>query len=203
MAKQTRRQFATHAVMAVSGVAVLSASELDAVNTGLADFATESLVTDIGTDYWRLVQRQFRLEPGLVYLNNASLGPSPALVADATEAFRRKLDAFPSRYMWGGWSEEFEAVRSKAAALLGASAEEIALIHNTTEGMNLVASSLNLEPATRSFWLTTNTPLGRFPGSTGKSRRASSWCGRRCRSCPSTRRRSSRSIGRRIPRGQK
>ena len=147
MAKQTRRQFATHAVMAVSGAAVLSASELDAVNTGLADFATESLVTDIGTDYWRLVQRQFRLEPGLVYLNNASLGPSPALVADATEAFRRKLDAFPSRYMWGGWSEEFEAVRSKAAALLGASAEEIALIHNTTEGMNLVASSLNLEPS--------------------------------------------------------
>ena len=146
MAKQTRRQFATHAVMAVSGAAVLSASELDAVNTGLADFATESLVTDIGTDYWRLVQRQFRLEAGLVYLNNASLGPSPALVADATEAFRRKLDAFPSRYMWGGWTEEKEAVRSKAADLLGASAEEIALIHNTTEGMNLIASSLDLEP---------------------------------------------------------
>jgi selenocysteine lyase/cysteine desulfurase len=101
---------------------------------------------DLGKDYWRLVQRQFRLEPGLVYLNNASLGPSPALVADATEAFRRQLDGFPSRYMWGAWSEEKEAVRSKAAALLGASSEEIALIHNTTEGMNLVASSLELQP---------------------------------------------------------
>jgi selenocysteine lyase/cysteine desulfurase len=101
---------------------------------------------DLGKDYWRLVQRQFRLEPGLVYLNNASLGPSPALVADATEAFRRQLDGFPSRYMWGAWSEEKEAVRSNAAALLGASSEEIALIHNTTEGMNLVASSLELQP---------------------------------------------------------
>jgi len=146
MAKQTRRQFATHAVVAVSGAAVLSASEPDTANTRSADFVTESLVTDIGTDYWRLVQRQFRLEPGLVYLNNASLGPSPALVTDATEAFRRQLDAFPSRYMWGAWSEEKEAVRSKAAALLGASPEEIAIIHNTTEGMNLVASSLGLEP---------------------------------------------------------
>jgi selenocysteine lyase/cysteine desulfurase len=67
-------------------------------------------------------------------------------VADATEAFRRQLDAFPSRYMWGGWSEEKETVRSKAASLLGASPEEIALIHNTTEGMNLIASSLGLEP---------------------------------------------------------
>ena len=101
---------------------------------------------ELPEDYWRLVQRGFRLEPGLVYLNNASLGPSPDMVADATEAFRRRLDAFPSRYMWGGWSEEKEAVRSKCAALLVADAEEVALIHNTTEGMNLVASSLALEP---------------------------------------------------------
>jgi selenocysteine lyase/cysteine desulfurase len=48
--------------------------------------------------------------------------------------------------MWGGWKEEFEAVRTKCAALLGASAEEIALIHNTTEGMNLIAFSLDLAP---------------------------------------------------------
>jgi selenocysteine lyase/cysteine desulfurase len=48
--------------------------------------------------------------------------------------------------MWGGWSEDKEAVRSKSAGLLGADAEEIALIHNTTEGMNLVAASLDLAP---------------------------------------------------------
>jgi selenocysteine lyase/cysteine desulfurase len=118
----------------------LDRAELAAHAEGLA--AAKSELAD---DYWRLVRRGFRLEPGLVYLNNASLGPSPELVADATEAFRRRLDAFPSRYMWGGWSEEFEAVRSKCASLLGADGEEIALIHNTTEGMNLVASSLALE----------------------------------------------------------
>jgi len=95
--------------------------------------------------FWRLIQKQFRLEPDLLYFNNASLGPSPALVADATESFRRKLDAFPSRYMWGAWNEDKEAVRSKASELLGASPEEIALNHNTTEGMNLVAFSLDLK----------------------------------------------------------
>jgi len=56
--------------------------------------------------FWRLVQKQFRLDPGLLYFNNASLGPSPALVADATEHYRQKFDAFPSRWMWGGWKEE-------------------------------------------------------------------------------------------------
>ncbi len=80
----------------------------------------------------------------MLYFNNASLGPSPALVADATESYRRTLDAFPSRWMWGGWKDEYEAVRTKSAELLGASPEEIALIHNTTEGMNLVAFSLDL-----------------------------------------------------------
>jgi selenocysteine lyase/cysteine desulfurase len=144
--RDTRRSFISGAVGAVSGAALLAAADLEAFQTGVEDLASASQADDLGKDYWRLVQRQFRLEPGLVYLNNASLGPSPALVADATEAFRRQLDGFPSRYMWGAWSEEKEAVRSKAAALLGASPEEIALIHNTTEGMNLVASSLDLDP---------------------------------------------------------
>ena len=143
--RETRRSFISGAVATFSGAALLAAADLEALQIGVGDLASASTADALDRDYWRLVQRQFRLEPGLVYLNNASLGPSPALVADATEAFRRKLDAFPSRYMWGGWSEEFEAVRSKAAALLGASSEEIALIHNTTEGMNLVAFSLDLD----------------------------------------------------------
>jgi len=144
--EDTRRSFVARTAAAVSGAALLAAADLEALQTGVEGLASASRANDLGEDYWRLVQRQFRLEPGLVYLNNASLGPSPALVADATEAFRRQLDAFPSRYMWGGWAEEKEAVRTMAATLLGASAEEIALIHNTTEGMNLIASSLDLEP---------------------------------------------------------
>jgi selenocysteine lyase/cysteine desulfurase len=97
-------------------------------------------------DYWELVKAQFAFAPGLYYFNNASLGPSPEIVADATEGFRRTLDGFPSRYMWGGWSTDKEQVREKAAATVGATAEEIALIHNTTEGMNVVAASMDLEP---------------------------------------------------------
>ncbi len=144
MMPQSRRAFVTKWMAGIAGSALVAhgdSGRLMAHAEALAGSGAER-----SEDYWRLVQRGFRLEPGLVYLNNASLGPSPDMVADATEAFRRRLDAFPSRYMWGGWTEEKEAVRSKCAALLGADAEEIALIHNTTEGMNLVASSLALEP---------------------------------------------------------
>ena len=48
--------------------------------------------------------------------------------------------------MWGGWDDEKEATRKKVADLFSVSEEEIALIHNTTEGMNLIASSMALEP---------------------------------------------------------
>ncbi|MFC1627892.1 aminotransferase class V-fold PLP-dependent enzyme [Gemmatimonadota bacterium] len=102
--------------------------------------------SDDSEDYWDLVKAQFNFAEGLYYFNNASLGPSPELVADATESFRRTLDGFPSKYMWGGWNTDKELVREKTAAAVGASPEEIALIHNTTEGMNVVAASMDLEP---------------------------------------------------------
>ena len=141
MTETTRRGFVTSTMGAIGAAAILS--ELGTTSDAIAD-ELSSAADDAA--FWRLVQKQFRLEPGLLYFNNASLGPSPALVADATESFRRTLDAFPSRWMWGGWKDEFEEVRSKGADLLGASPEEIALIHNTTEGMNLVAFSLELDP---------------------------------------------------------
>lgn len=114
-------------------------------------------------DYWELVKTQFTFEPGLYYFNNASLGPSPALVADATETFRRTLDGFPSKYMWGGWNTDKELVRQKAARTVGAAAEEIALIHNTTEGMNVVASSMNLEPGDEVILADHEHPSGTIP----------------------------------------
>jgi selenocysteine lyase/cysteine desulfurase len=124
----------------------------------LTEIVREPLLADAGSTagalsreddseaYWDLVKAQFTFAAGLYYFNNASLGPSPELVADATENFRRTLDGFPSKYMWGGWDRDKEIVREKAAQAVGASSEEIALIHNTTEGMNVVAASMDLEP---------------------------------------------------------
>jgi selenocysteine lyase/cysteine desulfurase len=159
MPEHSRRSFLSRLVAGVAGGALLTAAD----RTTLQAHAEELAGPERGDDYWRLVKRGFRLEPDLIYLNNASLGPSPALVADATEAFRRTLDAFPSRYMWGGWEGEKEAVRSKAAAFLGADAEEIALIHNTTEGMNLVASSLDLKAGDEVIVADHEHPSGTIP----------------------------------------
>lgn len=96
-------------------------------------------------EWWRVVKSQFPLEEGLLYFNNGSLGPSPDYVINNTELFRRKLDAFPSKYMWGGWTADKERVRSLIAGYFSADSEEIAVTHNTTEGMNLFARSFDLK----------------------------------------------------------
>ncbi len=113
--------------------------------------ATDSIVwgdltTDASEAYWESLAKQFVFTPNLKYFNNASLGASPIPVQKATETYKKMLDGFPSKYMWGGWDEEKEAVRSKLANLFSVSNEEIALVHNTTEGMNLMARSFDLKP---------------------------------------------------------
>ena len=101
---------------------------------------------DTSEEYWHLVKSQFNLAEGLHYFNNASLGASSTHIQQETHHFRNLLDGFPSRFMWGGWEEEKEEVRKKVADLLSVSSEEIALIHNTTEGMNVIARSFDLKP---------------------------------------------------------
>ncbi len=95
--------------------------------------------------YWNFVKKHFTFDLGLTYFNNASLGATPDMVHSATNEFRKTLDAYPSKYMWGDWDDEKENVRNKIAELMHVSPEEIALTHNTTEGMNLIASSLELQ----------------------------------------------------------
>ncbi|MBZ5495703.1 MAG: aminotransferase class V-fold PLP-dependent enzyme [Acidobacteriia bacterium] len=141
-----RRDFARQAFSGIAGSAFLTAAARHRLLAQAGSQISDLSSREGGEPYWELVRSQFPLLQGLYYFNNGSLGPSPSLVIDATEKFRRTLDGFPSKYMWGGWNSDKEGVRAKAAALLGAAPDEIALIHNTTEGMNVVASSIDLKP---------------------------------------------------------
>ncbi len=141
----SRRSWLSNSLTAIAGAALLAPSELLALQHRESQLAQRLSDTNNDEGYWELVKSQFVLEEELRYFNNGSLGTCPEYVVKATEQFRRTLDGFPSKYMWGGWADQKEAVREKAAALFSVSPETIALIHNTTEGMNLIASSLQLE----------------------------------------------------------
>lgn len=140
-----RRRFVQTALMGLTGSLVLSPKLIGKTVDQTQTFR-RSLIRHEGSEaYWELIKEQFTFEDDIRYFNNASLGPSPELVKDSVEQFRRTLDGFPSKYMWGEWSKEKELVREKAAQLLGVSVDEIAIIHNTTEGMNVIAASMDLQ----------------------------------------------------------
>jgi selenocysteine lyase/cysteine desulfurase len=140
----SRRNFINRSIAVVAGAMVVPS---------LSTASENSLFPNINRPYsadderwWDLVKSQFSIRNDLIYFNNGSLGPSPEYVIDKTEKFRRLLDGYPSKYMWGGWESEKEDVRSLIADYFSVDSEEIAIIHNTTEGMNLFARSFDFKP---------------------------------------------------------
>lgn len=107
---------------------------------------------------WQRVRREFRLHPGLVHLNCGSIGATPRVVTDALISYLAELEGNPLANTWGGLGNEMEKVRAKGAEFIGAELDEVALTRNTTEGMNHVASGLDLRPGDEV--LTTNHEHG-------------------------------------------
>ncbi|MEL7119033.1 MAG: aminotransferase class V-fold PLP-dependent enzyme [Bacteroidota bacterium] len=141
-----RRNWLKNSMLGVAGSALLTPLQAKALNENEERLFTQLDVEQADEKYWELIKSYFVLAPGLTYFNNGSLGTSPEYVVKATDQFRRTLESFPSKYMWGGWQDQKEEVRKKAGEFFHVSAETIALIHNTTEGMNLIASSMDLKP---------------------------------------------------------
>jgi selenocysteine lyase/cysteine desulfurase len=95
---------------------------------------------------WQLLRRQFPLEDGLIYLNAANVCPASRPVLDRYAALLRDFQANPSFQNRDKYRPLRESVRSKVAALLGVSADEVALTRNTSEGTNLIVRGIDLRP---------------------------------------------------------
>ena len=137
-----RRKFLKSSLAGIAGV---SALPLQAFFDEAKKSIPQRLDFDDEEEYWESIKEQFVFDKNLKYFNHASLGSSPKAVRDATARFMETLEKFPSKYMWGGWEDEKEAVRKKVADLFSVSPEEIGLNHNTSEGMNLIAKSFDLK----------------------------------------------------------
>jgi selenocysteine lyase/cysteine desulfurase len=95
--------------------------------------------------YWDLVRQQFPLEKDLVYLNAANICPASRLVSDRHTQFAKDFNANPSMQNREKFKLLQEEVRAKLAAVLGASADEIAITRNTSEASNLFIQGIDLQ----------------------------------------------------------
>ena len=144
MESKNRRKFIQSLATGVAGITMFPTFATPTIQKQLEFlYDSEENTTEA---FWEHIKTQFVFASKLHYFNNASLGSSPLSIQNATRKFRATLDGFPSKYMWGGWNDEKENTRKSVAELFSVSSEEIAIIHNTTEGMNLIARSFDLDP---------------------------------------------------------
>lgn len=82
---------------------------------------------------------EFPATKNLIYLNNAATGLVPK---SAIIALKNALELIESARYWKIYYEKIKEVKEKFATLIGASKEEIAIVENTSLGINLIANSL-------------------------------------------------------------
>jgi selenocysteine lyase/cysteine desulfurase len=141
----SRREFAKY-VLAGSAV---SLAALDELNAGMAQKVTalnQKFLDDEAPDgaYWEEIRKLFEFEDRFVMMNNGTLGPMPKPVFNAlTRYFRVQVTNPFDSY---NYLPTFrEAVRTKLAAFVNASPDEVAITSNTTEGLNFVINGLDLK----------------------------------------------------------
>jgi selenocysteine lyase/cysteine desulfurase len=113
---------------------------------GMDRFAADLSQAVDDESFWRSVRSQFTFRPGLTHLNSATIGATPRPVVSAHAAHLWETEGHPQDQVFGAPRLRMDDVRGQAAAFLGASTDEVALMRNTTEGMNAVAQGIDLGP---------------------------------------------------------
>lgn len=96
--------------------------------------------------FWTLVRAAFPLSDGITPMNAANLCPAPSMTVDAVEAAMRDVEGDVSSQNRSEYGDLHDELRARLGAYLGADAEEIAIVRNTTEANNTIIGGLPLGP---------------------------------------------------------
>ena len=130
----SRREFLRSTGALMLGGAGLSAAE-----------AQQRLAAaDTDESYWELVRAQFSFTERAVPMNAANLCPSFRAVAENVALLTADIDRDCSFNNRGKFGALLEYARARVAAQLNVSADEIALVRNTSEANNIINAGIPL-----------------------------------------------------------
>ncbi len=96
------------------------------------------------------------------YLDHAAVAPIPATTADAVRRWAEQA-ALQGELACTEWKLRLRHTRERAATLLGCDVDEIALVGNTTTGINLVAFGLEWRPGDNVVFPASEFPTNQYP----------------------------------------
>ena len=112
---------------------------------------------------WKNVRSQFILDKGLTYMNNASLGMPPAVVAEAVCKGYESISKEPLHGKHDLQDNITKEVIPNLANTFGAEADEIVLTRNASEALHLQAIGLELKRGDEVIITTQEHPAGHRP----------------------------------------
>lgn len=124
-----------------------------------------SLASREPDEYWRQVRReQFLMPEERAFLNTGSLGVAPRPVVDAVKAYLDKSAGLHIEEGYPRWGyETLDEERETLAAFVGCSKDELAIVHNATEAMAIIAGGMPLEHGDEVLITNQEHPSGRDP----------------------------------------
>ena len=116
--------------------------------------------------YWAEIRKQFLIPADEVYLNNGTVGSSPAPVLRAVFDGYTKTEQMaqedPENYpIWG--YEPYNAYRDPLAAFIGCTRDELALVRNATEANSYIANGIDMKPGDEVLMTDQEHPSGEGP----------------------------------------
>ncbi len=160
-----RRQFLSTAATGVAASLVLQ-SDLFAQLEKVPPMPDHSLLDTNEDAYWAEMRKQFLIPADEIYLNNGTVGSSPAPVLraifDGYSTTERMDQQDPEDYpIWGyaSWNE----FRDPLAEFVGCHRDEIALLRNATEANSYVANGIDLKPGDEVLMTDQEHPGGVHP----------------------------------------
>jgi len=96
--------------------------------------------------FGRSLRREFRLEPGVDFINHGSFGAPPVAVLAEAERWRSRMEANPDDFLRNSLPAALRTAAVELARFLHAEPVDLVFIENATAAVNTVLRSLEFKP---------------------------------------------------------
>ena len=147
---------------ALFGLPARAVSDAVAGSPSLPDSALAGHDADL---YWSRIRReQFLMPDKRAFLNTGSLGVAPKPVIAAVKSYLDRSAALHIEQGYPRWGyESLDDERAQLAQFVGCSKDELAIVHNATEAMAIIAGGMPLDPGSEVLITNQEHPSGRDP----------------------------------------